>query len=136
MGFTDKQVAWSPLIMCASCGTAFCMESHLHGCRLTDNLNFYCPNGHANVYHGGEVDRLKRELAEAKAQSLRAEQRIEQERRTREWAEKRARGANIAAGMAKAAAGRLRARVHAGVCPDCHRTFKQLAAHMKAKHGQ
>lgn len=25
-------------------------------------------------------------------------------------------------------------RAHAGVCPCCNRTFKQLAAHMKTKH--
>jgi hypothetical protein len=29
---------------------------------------------------------------------------------------------------------KLRERARAGVCPCCHRTFKQLAAHMANKH--
>jgi hypothetical protein len=29
---------------------------------------------------------------------------------------------------------KLEARVHAGVCPHCHRSFKELARHMAAQH--
>lgn len=58
----------------------------------------------------------------------------EQQRKSREWAESQARGANIAAGKAKAARRRLEHRVNCGVCPHCRRTVKQMAAHIKSKH--
>jgi hypothetical protein len=96
--------------------------------RRNDHASFYCPSGHAQSYQGkSEAEQLRAQLAEKDAA-------IEAERRSRKWAEDRAKGANISAGMARAAHRRLSDRVSHGVCPCCQRTFKQLAAHMKAKH--
>jgi predicted RNA-binding Zn-ribbon protein involved in translation (DUF1610 family) len=59
---------------------------------------------------------------------------LESERRLREqerlWKEQ----AVVRERAARGQATRLRNRAAAGVCPCCNRTFKQLAAHMKAKH--
>lgn len=126
---------WLDPVPCASCGTVFAIEQELRQQRVKDGGDFYCPNGHVNVYRETEADGLRKELERSRAAILRAESETARERKSREWAESRAKGANIAAGKAKAATRRLHARIHAGVCPDCHRTFKQLAAHMKSKHG-
>ncbi len=122
------------VIDCWNCGIVFGVPSDFDSAKHLDGLAFHCPNGHANYYSQSETaaDREKKEL---KARVERAERDAAEQRRLREWSETRAKGANIAAGKAKAAARRLRERVEAGVCPDCHRTFKQLAAHMKCKHG-
>lgn len=109
------------------------MEAALQARRLKDRRDFWCPNGHSQHYTGKSdeakrIEELERALAAEKS-------RADRERSNREWAESRAKGANIAAGKAKAAARRLTHRVECGVCPHCRRTFKQLAAHMRAKHG-
>lgn len=66
---------------------------------------------------------------------------MKKEKKRREWAEKNAENAQAEAQESerrriaqKAATTRLKNRVKMGICPCCHRTFKQLAAHMKKKH--
>lgn len=74
---------------------------------------FWCPYGHGAVFAEPEVERLRERLADAQEK------------------------ANVSAQQAAAAEGslsRLNKRVHVGVCPHCHRTFKQLARHMQNKH--
>lgn len=115
-------------VTCYSCNTAFCMEVGLYKKRLEDRGSFYCPNGHSQHFIGErEVDRLKRELE-------RKQREIEWEQRQKIEARRKLLGQKIATGKAKAEKKRLLHRVHCGVCPHCRRTFKQLAAHMKAKH--
>lgn len=118
---------------CCVCGVGFAMESGLYDQRRKDHAQFYCPNGHGQHFAGKTDDEkriaeLERAVATAKADALSAQ-------RAREWAEQRAKGANIAAGLAKGKLKRVHERLHAGVCPFCKRTFKQLAAHMASKHG-
>lgn len=132
MGIPDT---WSGFatIECCLCHTGFAVEQGLYTARKNDRRSFWCPNGHEQHFTGRtaeqeEIARLKRERDAAQAEALR-------QKNAREWAESRAKGANIAAGKAKAAQRRLVHRVECGVCPHCQRTFKQLAAHMKAKHG-
>ena len=116
-------------LACAHCGMLFGITADFETRRRKDHQSFYCPNGHTQSYRGeNEEDRLKRQLKEE-------QDRTAWEKRQRERAESNAKGARIAAGKAKAAHARVLARVKAGVCPHCHRTFKQLAAHMKCKHG-
>lgn len=118
---------------CWQCGTVFAMPRSMMETRRKDGAAMYCPLGHAGYFSTSEsvdqrrIKELEREVAAAKQQA-------ESATRSREWAESRAKGANIAAGKAKAAHRRVVERVHAGVCPHCNRTFKQLAAHMKTKH--
>lgn len=134
MGYALHDATGYTAETCCNCGIQFCITTALYNKRRSDQGTFYCPNGHGQHYSGRtevekERDRLKAELQREQAARESAE-------RSRKWAESRAKGANIAAGKAKAKANRLMARVHAGVCPDCNRTFKQLAAHMKSKHGK
>jgi hypothetical protein len=99
---------------CANCGILFGITQDFEARRREDHRDFYCPSGHANRYNQkSEADRLR--------DKLRAEG-LEKERAMRDAAE------------AKAANEALLKRVHAGVCPCCKRTFKQLAAHMARKH--
>lgn len=106
---------------CITCGVSIVMPEGLYRERLRGHANFFCPNGHSQVFVDEHLEvKLKREL--------------EQERKRREWAERDAKIMTAALDREKAASARLRKRVKNGVCPCCHRTFKQLARHMVTKH--
>lgn len=120
--------------VCCNCSVAFCMTTTLRNERLEDRKLFYCPNGHAQHYTGKSQDQQRIEALELEVRNK--ELALTSARTSREWAEKRAKGANIAAGMARGALRRTIARVHAGVCPHCNRTFRQLARHMTSKHSE
>lgn len=131
MGLPFTFAGWKSTT-CYSCNTAIGMESELYDQRLSDHRSFWCPNGHEQHFTGDtpaqkQIQALEAELAKAKADRDRAHS-------SRQWAETRAKGANMKAGKAKAALKRLTHRVECGVCPHCQRTFKQLAAHIKSKH--
>lgn len=81
---------------------------------------FYCPYGHTAVYKDTEVARLKKELVQA--------QEVANSARQRETT------ANLMLDAERKATKRLLKRVEAGVCPNCHRSFQQLARHMVSKH--
>jgi hypothetical protein len=126
-------------ITCFSCRVKFAITADLYNARVNDHLDFWCPNGHQQHFVGDTAEKKRIKELEAQLQRERdakaAERRAkESAHRQREWAESQARGANIAAGKAKAAKRRLEQRIAHGVCPCCHRTFKQLAAHMETKH--
>lgn len=113
---------------CCKCGAIIMMTTALYNQRLEDRGLFYCPNGHSQHFIGErEVDRVKRELQQQIQQT-------EFEKRQKLEARRALFGQKIATGKAKAQHKRLIHRVSCGVCPHCKRTFKQLAAHMKAKH--
>lgn len=119
-------------ITCYRCAVKFGMPDSIYERRKADHDSFWCPNGHEQHFTGQTPDQKRIAELEREVQFARSD--AEHQRSSRKWAETRAKGANIAAGKAKAAQRRLIARVHAGVCPHCNRTFKQLAAHMKSKH--
>jgi hypothetical protein len=108
------------------------MATDLYDRRLKDHEVFYCPNGHPQHFTGTDPD--KKRIAELERQIAAEKANAESAHRQRQWAESRAKGANIQAGKAKAAKRRLEARVNCGVCPHCRRTVKQMAAHIKTKH--
>ena len=117
---------------CFLCQIEFGMTREYYQKRQEDRLDFWCPNGHAQHFIGKTPTAKRIEELEADVACQKAE--VDRQRRQREWAETQARGAAIARGKAQAAKRRLEHRIACGVCPQCHRTFKQLAAHMKAKH--
>jgi len=119
-------------VTCCRCGTGFAMEADLHARRKQDHRDFYCPNGHKQYFTGPSSEQKK--IADLERQLQQATENARRAQQSREWAESRAKGANIQAGKAKAALKRLEHRIDCGVCPHCSRTFKQLAAHMKSKH--
>lgn len=107
-------------IECCSCGTVWAWSLELERNLRETKRSFFCPNGHSQSFIESTTEKLRKELAAAKAETERQRQlRIDSERRT------------IAQ---RAVVTKLKKRVHAGVCPHCQRTFKQLADHMKTKH--
>jgi hypothetical protein len=114
-------------ITCCDCSTHFAMDEYLDQRLRSTGGTFYCPNGHGQVYTESEVQRLQKQLNSTKKQLT--------------WAEETATRARLEAETVKrekaAIKGQLtktRNRIANGVCPCCHRTFKQLAAHMNNKH--
>jgi hypothetical protein len=95
---------------CGECGVAFYIPEVLkQECKRIKGKSWYCPNGHPRIF-GESLEEtvliLRKDLAEALA-------------------------ARDAAEQAKAT---LLERVRRGVCPDCHRTFQNLARHVATKH--
>lgn len=95
------------------------MDSEFYTYRLRDHQSFYCPNGHAQIFTAeSDVDTANRLLVEEKARHARTLARENEERLCKEKAERKLK------------------RVQRGVCPECNRTFANLARHMDCKHGK
>jgi len=93
-------------VECANCGSVFGIADNLHRNLMETGATFYCPNGHAQHFTEGEVERLKRELSRAESERV----------------------------YYKTQLTRTRNRVAAGVCPCCNRSFENLRRHMATKH--
>lgn len=113
---------------CCTCGITFGFAAAYDKQLRKSHNSFYCPNGHSQSYTGkNEEEQLRKDLQAEK-------QRREQAEREKEWAQAEARNHQTQRTKAQNKLKRITARVNAGVCPHCNRTFKQLAAHMKTKH--
>jgi hypothetical protein len=103
-------------VSCCACGVVFAVPSDLHEMWLAkkQDRSWWCPNGHSQSYTGKSDREL---LNDARAARRRQEARADAAelalRDEREHAARRAAG---------------------GVCPCCHRSFVQLARHVKSKH--
>jgi hypothetical protein len=112
-------------LRCGECGIEFAIETWLRDKWVEEKHGFYCPNGHSRRFVGEtEAERVKREMTA----QLQAAQ------RDLEWERIRATSAEASARAVKGQITKLKKRVGNGVCPCCHRTFKQLSAHMANKH--
>jgi len=108
-------------VLCGECGGIYALNENYRRDRERDGKSWTCPYCKtAWGYCEGANDRLKRE----KAQLIAA---LDQSQAERKALERQAKAA-------KAERTKLRKRLAAGVCPCCHRTFKQLAAHMADVH--
>ena len=83
--------------------------------------SLYCVLGHASRFGEPESARLRNELAAAQDKVANLETNLQNAQRLMDAETKKRQ--------------RLMKRVENGVCPHCHRTFQQLARHMKDKHG-
>lgn len=126
MGTPALQLTGYTGIACYRCHFMFYMSDDFHAARRKDRLSFWCPNGHEQYFPGPTPDEQRIKALE---RTLADQQALVSAHRSR------ATGANISTGKAKAAHRRLLARVEAGVCPHCQRTFRQLAAHIVTQHG-
>jgi len=100
---------------CSACGCVIGMEESFYDHRLADHKTFYCPNGHSQYFLAkSDRDRLDEEVSRHRNTIAR----LNEEKVEREKLEKKLK------------------RVGRGVCPECKRTFPNLAAHMKCKHGK
>lgn len=102
------------VIQCYLCGVIFGMNSDMNKKRIQDHREWYCPNGHPQVYTGKtEAQKLKEQLAEEQRKLANAQFELM---------------------MKEKEAKKLRKRVSNGICPCCHRSFIQMSRHMKTKH--
>lgn len=109
------------IIECARCQIDFGIGADFMRRRREDHQNFYCPNGHPNVYLAdNEEERLRKRVE-------RLEATLTHTRDQRDAAERSARAH-------KGVATRVKNRVAKGVCPCCSRTFENLARHMAGQH--
>lgn len=111
---------------CCNCGCQFAMESRFASKRREDHEWWYCPAGHAQHYTAKTQAEKERDEARTALARARESLAFESARAERE------RASHIAT---KGQLTKLRNRVQHGVCPDCHRTFADLARHMAIKHG-
>lgn len=104
------------------CGHTIFMTTKIIAERKRDHATFYCTicGGHRHWPGESDIEKLRSQLNAAKqreetlrTQRVNLENALAAEQRSKE---------------------RLKRRVKNGVCPCCHRTVKQLAAHMKTKH--
>lgn len=105
------------VIECATCGCLFGLPAQLQDRLRNNHGDFYCPNGHCNVYRGEtqeekvrkELKRKEQELANATIEKIQLQNELDKSNR------------------------KLK-RVQRGVCPCCNRSFGNLANHMATKH--
>lgn len=114
-------------VECYKCHVVFGIESRHRQRLLDDGGEFFCPNGHGQIYSRTTTQKLKSKIEQLEAQVARerdraksAEQSADHFRKSRD-------------GM-KGALVKVKRRVAAGVCPCCTRTFQNLHRHMERKH--
>ena len=110
---------------CYKCGITFAAPEHFFEKRHQDHATFYCPNGHPQHFSAKTPEQRRIECLESDISWL--QRRRAEEERTRKCAERRVRKLTKEKERAEASAA-------AGACPCCHRNFKQLRRHMRAKH--
>jgi len=111
---------------CIRCQCRMWMPPALYEAALAQagKITFYCAYGH------GQVFRSKEQLRE-EDETRRERDRLKQEnaRLVEQWTE-----AHRKLALAVKDKTRITKRIHAGICPDCNRTFSDLARHMHSKH--
>ena len=109
---------------CTSCGVEYGLTEEFDQSRRETQAPFYCPNGHSQSYAGKTkaqaVAEEKQRTALAVAQARDLQRALDATMDTLRAEQK--------------ASAALKTRVGNGVCPDCHRTFKNLALHSRSKH--
>jgi len=105
---------------CPSCYVLYAVPKVMTERKERDGGDWYCPNGHAVKYSEPESTKLRRERDLLRQQLAEKDDEIRNIRNQRN------------AETAKLA--NLQKRSAAGTCQCCHRTFSQLARHMKTKH--
>ena len=116
------------VLACGACGAPLALTEAMQKELRRTHATFWCPNGHTRHYPAEtEEERLRSALAEA--QQLTNRWKATAENRQSQLYE-----ALDILHTAQQTRNLLEKRVDAGVCTHCHRTFRQLARHMKSKH--
>ncbi|KKL60252.1 hypothetical protein LCGC14_2207210 [marine sediment metagenome] len=105
---------------CANCGVVFAIPDRLDDKFREYGSTFYCPNGHTLTYGKSESMKLRHKLDQREAELERTHTRLD--------------GALKEISNKKGQITKLRNRVQAGVCTECHRHFENLQRHMESKH--
>lgn len=102
---------------CITCGVVIGLTQEYYDERIKDHRGYHCPNGHSQHFTAESAAELaKRMLKEEQARHARTLSRENEERTAKEKLERKLK------------------RVNRGVCPECNRTFQNLARHMECKH--
>jgi uncharacterized protein (UPF0212 family) len=109
-------------LQCGECGVDFYAPEFMMAEKQRAGGDWYCPNGHCRVYTETTEKKLRKELEEKQKELI--------EERSARWNEAAIRQ------KAERELKRVKKRVGAGVCPECNRTFQQLARHMACKHAK
>jgi hypothetical protein len=114
---------------CVHCFCKFAMTKRLMEVRRKDRKAFYCVACGLSMNYVDESEEtiLKRQLTALQAAKDQSDAMVKGLKGTLERVGRRAT-------VAETKARNLRKRVGNGTCPCCHRTFRQLAAHMQNKH--
>ena len=105
---------------CATCALPIALtERQLKSFRESGG-NMYCVLGHQSHFGQTESARLRNELVGSQDKVAHLETQLRNSQGLLDAETKKRQ--------------RLMKRVENGVCPHCHRTFQQLARHMKDKH--
>jgi hypothetical protein len=105
---------------CWVCGTPFAVATKLIEAKRRDNKTLFCPSGCRLGLGESESDKLRRQLDDQQRATQRANNRLQQERRSH--------------ASTKGQLTKTKKRVANGVCPCCKRSFAQLQRHMKSQH--
>jgi len=101
-------------VPCADCGIVFALPKNYDQKLRESHKGFYCPNGHTLTYpYETEAERLKTKLITAQDRCSHLETELN--------------------GTLKRLAC-IHKRIHAGICPECHRHFLNVERHMTKKH--
>lgn len=124
--FTEIITETFHIVPCAACGVRFGINGGLYLRAVTRaEGSIYCPACGARSHWRESDDQKKITELERKLQ-------WEVQNAGRQRAERERAEASLRA--TKAVVTRIGKRVSQGLCPCCHRTVRQLAAHMKTKH--
>ncbi len=105
---------------CYKCHVAFGMTvDHQQRCSERGD-EFYCPNGHGQIYKTTELSRVRNERDRLKG-------------RVTHLTDQRD-AAHRSASAQKGVATKLRKRAAAGVCAFCQRSFKDVRRHVDSQH--
>lgn len=121
---TQTYVGTLVIMECYKCHCAFGLtQDHYRRAKET-GINFYCPNGHDQVFTTSEIDKLKRELLskETTIQWLREDSNWQKEQRKKEYRRRVAMKGTLT---------KIKNKICAGKCPKCDKVFDDLKAHMQ-----
>ena len=106
---------------CATCDIPVAMTENQERIFRELGGNWCCVLGHSSTCTKNEAQQLRAKLVESQDKIAHLETNLQNTQRLMDAETKKRQ--------------RLMKRVENGVCPHCHRTFQQLARHMKDKHG-
>ena len=108
---------------CWKCKSDVWLPASLYkAARHSSRIVFFCPYGHEAIFSEDETeaDKLRRERDRLLQRTAQLNDELSAEKRR--------------AFALEEAAVKARKRAKAGTCPCCHRTFRQMALHMRNKH--
>lgn len=119
---------------CVSCHCLYAMsEEHRDACH-EHGYTFYCPNGHSQSWGETDLDRMKKQRDEARAQRDTARSNDSYHQRVYESEKSDHKRTKKQRDGYKGVVTRTKRRISNGVCPCCSRTFQNLVKHMATKH--